>query len=62
VRKLKLALTASQLDGLWAVLHKKTREGNTTVKVDRAALTAALLDYPKLMRALDGVIADEDAA
>jgi hypothetical protein len=62
VKKLKLALTASQLDGLWAVLHKKTREGSTTVKLDRAAVTAALIDYSKLLKALDGVIADEDAA
>lgn len=56
MKKLKLALTSGQMDGLWAILHKKTREGVTTVKVDRDALTAALLDYSKLLKALDGVI------
>ena len=45
---LKLKTTDNQFNGLYAVLDK-TRRSSKTAIVDRAALTALLLDHSELL-------------
>ena len=49
MRKLKLTTTTDQVDALHSVVHKTERQ-TTTVKVDKAALTALLLDHTRLLQ------------